>query len=970
MNRGVDWSRVKQLFTQALDEPAEQREAWMERACAGEPAILAELRSLFAARAAPDRVGDGVAELLSPLLAEEEAAPQAGTQIGAYRLLRELGVGGMGRVYLAERADGQFAHQVALKLIRAELAAPELIQRFLRERDTLARLAHPNIAQLHDGGVSPDGSPYFTLEYVSGEQITTWCDDHHLDVRARVQLLLKVCDAVEHAHRNLIVHRDIKPSNILVTPEGEPKLLDFGIAKALMENPGAELTGTKVRPMTREYAAPEQVLGEPVTTATDVYTLGVLLYLLLSGRMPYRRAALGQSGWTKAILEEQPEPLDRAVARIVTPEPAVSDDGLAPHPSSAVEAGVLATARSTTPQALRRSLRGDLERIAQRAMAKAPNARYTTVAAFAQDLRAYLDGRAISGGTRTYRLRKFVRRYWLPLGAAGALLLVIVVGSLIVAADARQIAHEATTKLAVKDFLLGLFAAVDPHEAKGKNVTARELLDRGVQSIEHDHVLDPAQKAEINATLGRIYYQLGLFDQANTLQQTAIQAMVTDSTQTLLLAETEAERALTLIDMGDAKAAAALAADAMTKLDALPRASPADRARVLYVQATVAIELRDFSAAGRYADTELALMRGTTQPDPKLLFRALTQAGSASWGLKDIVKAASYFQEALAVASRDGGPQEFNAATAQSNLAIALRADSHFAEAAKLDEQALATYEHVLGPDHLKVMNVRRDMGLSYYHLGEYAKARAVFEKVLAAQRASLGSRHPSIAGTEINLGLVLTDIGDLPAAEQAQTEAIAIFREKFGHDYEGARLALGDLAAVHTLQGRLDLAESELVEIRNVQKKNDPGSSGDSSLLSRLGEIERLRGNTKAAVTLQREGLASAQKERGENSRFTALNHHMTGLALRDADDTPGAVRELRAALASFAGYLPNARHPLAATTRMELATLLAREPAKRAEAIALATEALSIRREFLGADDPLTHNSQTFLDDLQKAR
>jgi serine/threonine-protein kinase len=230
MSPAVDWSRVKRLFMQALDVTAEQREAWMEQACAGDAPILAELRSLFAARAAPDRVGDGVAELLSPLLAEEDEAFGAGAQIGAYRLLRELGVGGMGRVYLAERADGQFTHQVALKLIRSELAAPELIQRFLRERDTLARLAHPNIAQLHDGGVSPDGSPYFTLEYVAGEQITTWCDAHRLGVRARVQLLLKVCDAVEHAHRNLIVHRDIKPSNILVTEEGEPKLLDFGIA--------------------------------------------------------------------------------------------------------------------------------------------------------------------------------------------------------------------------------------------------------------------------------------------------------------------------------------------------------------------------------------------------------------------------------------------------------------------------------------------------------------------------------------------------------------------------------------------------------------------------------------------------------------------------------------------------------------------------------------------------------------------
>jgi len=969
MNPAVDWSRVKRLFTQALDVPAEQREAWMEQACGGDAPTLAELRSLFAARAAPDRVGGGVVDLLSPLLAEQETTSRTGAQIGAYRLLRELGVGGMGRVYLAERADGQFTHQVALKLVRSELAGPELVQRFLRERDTLARLAHPNIAQLHDGGVSPDGSPYFTLEYVSGEPITSWCDAQRLWVRARVQLLLKVCDAVEHAHRNLIVHRDIKPSNILVTPEGEPKLLDFGIAKPLDELPGAELTGTMTRPMTREFAAPEQVLGEPVTTATDVYSLGVLTYLLLCGRMPYRRAALGQSGWTKAILEEQPEPLDRAVARTVVQETAANEDGLVTHPSSAIDIGTLAAARSTTPQALKRSLRGDLDRIIQRAMAKSPNARYTTVAALSQDLRAYLDGRAISGGTRTYRLRKFARRYWLPLAAAAALLVVIVGGSLIVAADASKIAHEATTKLAVKDFLLGLFAAVDPHEAKGKNITARELLDRGVQSIEYDRVLDSAQKAEIDATLGRIYYQLGLFDQASALQKTAIEAISADPGQALLLAETEAEHAQTLTDMGDAKSAVALVADAMAKLDAIPRVTPIERARVLAVQSAVASEMRDFGAMKRYADAELALIR-RTDVDPRLLFTALTMAGAASWGLRDPTQAMSYFRESLEVASRKAGAHELNVGTAQTNIAMVLRYESRFPEAVEFDEQALATLLKVLGPDHAKVMNVRRDLALSQYHLGEYAKARAGFEQVLASQRASLGSRHPSVAGTEINLGLVLTDGGDLAAAEQTLAEAVAIFTERFGPEHEGVRLASGDLAAVHALQGHLDLAESEFLKIRAIQEKIDPNSHGDSSLLSRLGEVARLRGNANEAVSLQREALALAQKERGESSRFTALNHHYTALALRDAGDTAGAIGELHAALASFAGYLPDAKHPLAATTRMELAALLARDPATRTESITLATEALWIRRDFLGADDARTHESQDFLDGLQKVR
>jgi serine/threonine-protein kinase len=312
--------------------------------------------------------------------------PLIDSRVGPYRLLRLLGEGGMGRVFLAERADGEFRQQVALKLMRPGFASGEINERFRRERELLARLAHPNIAQLHDGGVSADRSPYFTLEYVEGEPVVAWCDAHKLPIHARLELLLKICDAVQYAHRNLIVHRDLKPSNILVTAAGEPKLLDFGIAKALDADHEAGLTGTQSQPMTREYAAPEQVLGEPITTATDVYALGVLLYELLSGHLPYARAERGDVSWAKAIVEEQPEPLTRAIARS------------AARPIDADE-GDIASARSATFAALRRTVRGDLDRIVQHALEKAPEARYGSVTAFADDVRAYLPCPAATAAT-------------------------------------------------------------------------------------------------------------------------------------------------------------------------------------------------------------------------------------------------------------------------------------------------------------------------------------------------------------------------------------------------------------------------------------------------------------------------------------------------------------------------------------------------------------------------------------------
>ncbi|MGA9333590.1 MAG: serine/threonine-protein kinase, partial [Rudaea sp.] len=559
MSTNPRWDRLKTLFAQSLDLPESERTAWLERECADDAELRADVARLLAQRqkAAAVFSGDALA-LLGRLLPEDTPADvRLGDAIGPYRLQQVLGTGGMGRVYLAERADGEFQQHVALKLIRSECITPELHQRFLRERDTLARLTHPNIAQLHDGGVSADGAPYFTLELIEGEPIVRWCDAQRLDIRARVALLLKVCDAVQYAHRNLIVHRDIKPSNILVTAVGEPKLLDFGIAKPLSEA-GADpaLTDTRAAPMTREFAAPEQVLGEPVTTATDVYALGVLLYLLLCGRMPYRRAALGHSGWTKAILEELPERLTRAVDRptLSASESASDTDAnaaLAAHSTSATAASDIAAARATTPRALKRALRGDLERIVQRAMAKAPDARYPTVGAMLQDLRAFLDRRAISGGTRTYRLRKFARRNWLPLTAAGALLAMAIVGAGIFVADAHRIEREARTTAAVKDFLLELFHNANPNTNRGKPMNLRDAVDFGAQrlaTIPRDQAL---LRAELGNTLGTIYFQLGDYKKAAELHGQAFASARNDPAGALQAARAERKQATDLASIGD-----------------------------------------------------------------------------------------------------------------------------------------------------------------------------------------------------------------------------------------------------------------------------------------------------------------------------------------------------------------------------------------------------------------------------------
>jgi serine/threonine protein kinase len=956
MNAAARWLRVKELFHGCQQMPAPAREAWLVDQCGDDHALLLEVRGLLCAQdATPGILEDGAVGVLKRMHIDASAPDFVGQRIGVYRLLRLLGEGGMGSVYLAEREDGDFVQRVALKRVRADFVSDETRERFLRERNFLARLTHPHIAQLHDGGVAIDGTPYFTLEYVEGTPITRYSDANKLDVRARLRLALQVCAAVAYAHRNLIVHRDLKPSNILVTAEGEVKLLDFGIAKLVDADRSEGRTATQSRMMTPEYAAPEQVLGEPITTATDVYAIGVLVYELLSGRSPYARADAGAVSWAKAVIEEAPESLGRALSRPVAGN---ADTGAA--------AAAMVAARDATLPALRRRLRGDLDRIVQRALAKEPEARYPSVEALADDLRAVIDDRAISGGSRRYRVRKFARRHWLPLAASAMILATLLASGAAVVWQARQTEHQAHTTLAVKDFLLGLFTAVDPREAKGREVSAHELLDRGAQRIERDHVLDASQKGEIEATLGRIYFQLALYDQANKLQENSIEVLAGDPAQALLLARTEVERVETLIGLGDQKAAATLVDDAMRRIEGLAQATVTDRARVLHARTRLAIDQRDFVAAKRYSDDELVLIRGT-QVEPRMLYGALASAGGASWGLGKMREAETSYREALAVALRDAEPDDLNLALARTNLALALQGQSRYVEAGEMDELALAIYRKTLGEDHPLTMSTQRDLGLSYYHRGLYAKARELLEHALATQRKKLGNDHPQLAGTEINLGLLYIDSNDLPAAEAALNDALRIFEKKYGREFPGTRIVIGNLAVMHMLQGKLELAESEMKEVRAQESKLGVSERDSSMTFYRLGEVVRRRGDAAAAVTFDRRALDAARLDGGEGTRYAAMAHHYLGLALRDNGDDAGAERELRAALASYADYIPQAEHPLAANVRYDLGLLLIQRPTGRAEGLRLLNEAVALREKFLGVDDPRT---QAARDALHKAQ
>lgn len=466
----------------------------MEQSCGADVLLRQELQSLLNSS---DRT---LADLRRPVeeLAGEiihEAGPQ---RIGPYQIVRLLGEGGMGLVYLARRADDQYQRLVAIKLMHAGLGrSTEMLRRFRVERQILANLDHPNIARLLDGGITAAGAPYLVMEYIDGIPIDDYCRRHPFSTAERLQLFRTVCGAVEYAHRNLVVHRDIKPGNVLVTEDGMPKLLDFGIAKLLdPENSNRTFAYTveTQRLMTPEYASPEQVRGEPVTTATDVYALGVVLYELLAGRPPFRL--------------ESASPLD--VARVICEQEPV-------RPSTASRSNPAASPLQT------RELRGDLDNIILKAMRKEPGRRYSSVAQLSEDVRCYLRGYPVEarGGARRYRAGKFVRRHKVALAAivAGALAVVgfgIGMGLLAQRATRERLRAERESR-----FLANIFEAATPEQARGREVTARELLDQGALRVDRELAGDPAQRASMLDNIGRAYDALGLYGKAEPLVERA-----------------------------------------------------------------------------------------------------------------------------------------------------------------------------------------------------------------------------------------------------------------------------------------------------------------------------------------------------------------------------------------------------------------------------------------------------------------
>jgi serine/threonine-protein kinase len=826
------WTSVQALFERAAALPAAEQHAFVRGETAGDDELCELVCAMLDADAGgTESVQAIVADAIRDLTVEP---PVPGEQrLGPYRLVSEIGRGGMGTVYLAERDDGAFDQRVAVKVVRG-LLDRDRIRRFRAERQILATLDHPNIARLLDGGTTADGLPYLVMEHVEGTPIDVYCRERQLDVPERLRLFATVCDAVIHAHRHLIIHRDIKPTNILVTTDGTPKLLDFGIAKLLdTDDPDLAMdTMTGMRVLTPDYAAPEQVRGQPVTTATDVYALGVLLFELLTERRPHTFRALTA----------------QEIERVVC-------DTDAPRPST-----------------VRQSIDEDLDVIVGTALQKDQARRYLSVEAFVDDVRRMLDGLPIHARASTwrYRTRRFVSRNRWGVAAAATFVLMLVGFAVIVSLQAARIARERDFAQQERDaaeqvasFMVDMFEVADPGESRGATVTARELLDRGAERVETGLADQPGVQGRMMTTMGRAYRGLGLFAQSQDLLERALDRREqVESHYSDAVAETLGELGDIVGARGNYEEAERHHREALAIRQALHGTSHDTVAFALNDLGTTLQRLARYDEAEEALAQAIAIWREVRPAGDPQIASGLNNLGLLLRRVNRYGEAEPVLQEALDIrrrAFREPHPEIANSLMQMGQLKNEL---GQLDEAEALMRESLAMRLQMLGPDH-------PDVGTSYNNLAsllhdrrDYDRAEEMYRASIAINRKRLGEEHPESAVTLNNLASLLEDRGDLDQAEAIFREALAIRRKALGEEHPAVARGLNNLAIVLIKQNKI--AEAQVLAERSLAVKRK--ALGDEHVetaqgLVVLARVKQATGHVEQALPLTSEALATIRR-------------------------------------------------------------------------------------------------------------
>ena len=841
---GQRWEQVEAILDRVLDaEGSDAQTAMLDELCGVDLALRREVEIMLEACHAGGDVldrplSDGAPALMSELEEALETEPSSleGKRLGAYRLVEVIGRGGMGVVYLAERADEQYRQKVAVKLMPRGLETAEMERRLLTERQILANLQHPNIAHLVDGQVTEEGFPYLVMEYVEGRSIDVYCREERLGLEERLELFLDVCAAVQYAHQNMVIHRDLKPSNILVTAAGEVKLLDFGIAKLAdpkLEGGASDLT--VYQPRTPTYASPEQITNQKISTTSDVYSLGVMLFHLLTGKAPYELVGLSAAEIESVVAERETAPPSQAV-------------------ESARDLGY-----DLEDDRLRSRLSGDLDTIILKALRKVPERRYGSAAELADDLRRYLQGQPIEArpSTWSYRAGKFARRHKLGVAGGVAVLLLLVAGVAGIAWQGRLAAIErdkarleARKAERVADVLSSLFQAANPFTEGAGQVTVRELLEKGESRIARELAEEPEIRLELEQLIAETFGSLGENDRATRMLESIVR---------------EREEKL-----------------------------PDDRPGMASALARLGGE---YNATGRY-DEGIPLLEQALQLFEQSGHGRSWEAGMA-WryygvaisSVGRIEAAEDCFRRALAI-WRTLGDKE-RAAGELSNLAGNLEAQGRRDEGLAMKQEALAALIEVYGPEHPVVATVKNNIAISLHNNGDLEGAERLYRESLASQERLLGPEGAQVADGFTNLGRLLMDQGRYEEAEPYVRQAAAIrmanreptFFPRIAAEINLASLELGlgnVEAAIAGYRSALERFEDLVGPTHNATARvqcllgvalHQSGDLEEAETLLRTALTTQIVNNASAAhINPTRDGLAEVLRTQGRHDEIATL--------------------------------------------------------------------------------------------------
>jgi len=796
------WHLIKTLFQEVLKLPETERNLYLTNNCEDKDVREKVQEMLSAHSKSEDFLETQKLDVNMFADPDEGEDRYIGQQIGLFKIEKHIGVGGMGYVYLAER-DDDFHKKVALKIIKRGMDTDALLKRFRQERQILANLVHPNIARLLDGGSTDDGLPYLVMEYIQGLPITEYCDTHRLILFQRLKLFRKVCQAVSYAHQNLVVHRDIKPNNIIVADDGTPKLLDFGIAKLLDPDTGEshELTIDGSRISTPEYASPEQVQGKTITTASDVYSLGVLLYSLLTGHRPYQFSNRSPAAIEKVITTEIPPSPSRICKNKTLNASNKNSENESPESIGKV--------RGVSPEKLRRQLEGDLDNIILKALQKDPERRYSSIEQFSEDIKRHLTGLPVSarGDSAGYRAKKFVKRHSLIFSAVVTVFITLLVAITGVSWQAQIAKEEAVKAKQTLKFVQQTLAAADPLES-GKELTVEQLLDEATKRIPKELKDQPEIEGKIRSILGEAYQNLGNYEKAKIHFEKNI-LLLKDyyGEKHFLVANAYRELAVDIHYIGNYK-----------KADSLYRMS-------------------------------IALYREIDETDTGDFGTALNDFGTMLLDQAHYDSAIVVFKESLKITQNVLEEKHSQIGVTLNNLAYAYDDKGDYIKADSAYNQALIIFRHNFGNEHPEIANTLNNYAFVKLNVGDTLASLRLHEQALAMYGKLLSVDYPPYATTLHNIAAVTFYQKNYIVAEEKEREVVKIFQKNYAADHPYLGSAYFMMGRILNAQEKFDEAEDFLRNTLKIRKsKLDENHPGIASAYLELGKCLIGQNKRKAA--------------------------------------------------------------------------------------------------------------------------